>query len=303
MTPNDFRVVDAAAAGIEALCDGFNSGFRDYKYASYFDPPGMTRFLERSAMRLEDCAVMLAQEDGAWKGVGAALLAVEDGEAWCGGLAVDAAQRRQGGAKALMQALHSRACSRGAATMWLEVLVHNAPARSLYRGLGYQKRRDLFLWERPASPGNLPSATVDLQPADALDLIENCYDWHNTALSWQRRRAALMRAYSLMDALVLEDVAGQAVGYILYHHNRGVGRSGSGRNGEESVHIFDMAVAPGARSEEHADLLATGIVVQFPDAKIALINEPKGSILNPLLANIGFQVADRQFELSLDLSG
>ena len=123
MTSANFRIVNAAKAGLVALCDGFNRGFSDYKYASYFDPPGMERFLERSAMRLEDCAVMLVEENGVWQGVGAALLAIENDEAWCGGLAVDSSQRRRGGAYGLMQAIHTHALRRGASKMLLEVLV------------------------------------------------------------------------------------------------------------------------------------------------------------------------------------
>lgn len=298
MTDPNFRIVDAATAGLEALCDGFNRGFRDYKYASYFDPPGMERFLERSAMRLEDCAVLLAEEAGAWKGVGAALLAIEKDEAWCGGLAVDASQRRRGGAWGLMQAIHNHARRGGAHKMLLEVLVQNAAAQALYQRLGYRTRAELLLWERTPTPDHLPSARADLQPADALDLIYDCYDWHPAVLSWQRRRESLIRAYALMDALVLESAACNPMGYALYHHN-----DFAYSRGGESVHLFDIAVAPGRYAAKHAAELVDALVVQFPTARIVLVNEPVDSIFNPALTAAGFHISDRQYELSREVIG
>jgi ribosomal protein S18 acetylase RimI-like enzyme len=298
VTSPNFRIVSAAEAGLVALCNGFNRGFRDYKYASYFDPPGMERFLERSAMHLEDCAVMLVEEDGVWQGVGAALLAIANDEAWCGGLAVDLSLRRRGGAYGLMRAIHTQALHRGARKMLLEVLVQNEAARALYRQLGYHEQRELLIWERVSTPHNPPTigisnGKVTLESVDALDMIYDCYHWHDGILPWQRRRQSLIRAYALIDALALIDIDGKPVGYALYHHN-----DFAHSRDRENVHLFDIAVAPGADMGEHGYALVTALVARFAAARIVLVNEPVESVLNPALAASGFQVADRQYELS-----
>jgi N-acetylglutamate synthase len=45
--------------------------------------------------------------------------------------------RRTGAARALMQALEAWAAAQGAATLWLQVMETNAPARALYDALGF----------------------------------------------------------------------------------------------------------------------------------------------------------------------
>lgn len=301
MTSPNFRIVNAAEAGLTALCDGFNRGFRDYKYSSFFDPPGMERFLERSAMHLEDCAVMLIEENGVWQGVGAALLAIENDEAWCGGLAVDLSHRQRGGAYGLMQAIHTQALRRGASKMFLEVLVQNEAARALYQRLGYHEQRELLLWERVAAPYDpradaVSTRKVTLEPVDALDMIYECYHWHDGILPWQRRRQSLIRAYAVMDALALIDIDGKPVGYALYHHSDFAHHSE-----RENVHLLDIAVAPDAEMGEYGYALVAALVAHFPTARIVLVNEPVESVLNPAFAAAGFQVADRQYELSREV--
>ena len=53
-------------------------------------------------------------------------------------MATLAAARGQGGARAVMNDLEAWAAEQGAATIWLQVLEANAPARRLYDGLGYE---------------------------------------------------------------------------------------------------------------------------------------------------------------------
>ncbi len=290
-----YRVVSALEAGIEALCDGFNRGFSDYKYGSSFDVAGMERFLERSGMQLADCAVLLVEDAGAQQGVGAAMLAVERDRAWCGGLAVDPAHRRRGGACALMQTIQARARQRGAAGLQLEVLAENQPAQDLYHRLGYQRRRQLLLWQRVATLHNPASVPIALQPADPTQVVAQFHAWHRIEPAWQRRATYLLRAHSLMDALILPTRQGTPVGYALYHHNL------HAHTGNESVHLFDIAVDPTTQVDANAQALIDALLVHFPGAEFTLVNEPAESLLNPIFQNAGFTVADRQYELALRL--
>ncbi|MEU6860327.1 ribosomal protein S18-alanine N-acetyltransferase [Glycomyces sp. NPDC046736] len=58
-------------------------------------------------------------------------------EAWINNIAVDAAYRRRGIARALMDDLIARARAGGAKALFLEVAVDNAPAQRLYDDYGF----------------------------------------------------------------------------------------------------------------------------------------------------------------------
>ena len=137
--PRQPTIVTGPAVEVEALRQGFNRGFADYRYDMYLDPSGMLGHLHRSSIAPEDCAVLVAEEGGRLRGVGAALLAVRGDEGWCGGLSVDPAYRGGGWGRRLMEQLKRRAVERGVRRILLEVLVTNDHARSVYRQVGFKR--------------------------------------------------------------------------------------------------------------------------------------------------------------------
>lgn len=291
----EFKIVLGDEVGINDICQGFNLGFSDYKYSTSFDPTGMQLFLERSGVEIADCAVMLAHIDNSWQGVGIALLAIEGEESWCGGLAVAPDFRRLRGAERLMYAIQEQARRRGAARLRLEVLAENEPARALYRRLGYVETRELLMWERSHRQGNLPAPFERLHKANPAHIISDLHHWHDLTPAWQRRAPYLRRAHSLMDGYVIPARDGLPVAYVLYHHNL------RGRNGRETVHIFDVAVDPRADVAEAGRPLIQALQLTYMNADLFLINEPADSKLNRIFAALGFYVVDRQYELVREL--
>jgi GNAT superfamily N-acetyltransferase len=291
----ELKIVSGDEAGIPKICQAFNLGFSDYKYSTSFDPTGMQLFLERSGIEIANCAVMLAQVDGHWQGVGVALLAIEEEESWCGGLAVAPDFRRRRGAERLMHAIQAQARQCGADRLRLEVLAENEPARALYQRLGYAETHELLMWERSPRQGNLPAPFERLHKANPAHLISDLHQWHDLPPAWQRRASYLRRAHSLMDGYVILAKDGLPVAYVLYHHNL------RGRNGRETVHIFDIAVDPRADLIEAGRPLIQALQLTYRNADLFLLNEPADSKLNRIFAALGFYVVDRQYELVREL--
>lgn len=277
------------------LCTGYNRGFSDYKYSNTFDLDGLQRFLVRSGIDLASCAVLLAHEQGSWQGAGVALLAMVGAEAWCGGLAVAPEHRRQGAAEALMVAVQQRAGQNGITSLRLEVLSENERARRLYRRLGYREERELLIWERSSRQGPLPLPYERLQTIDPTVILDEMHDWHDLTPAWQRRAHFLRRAASTLEGYFIPARDGLPVAYALCLHNAH-GRSG------ETVHLLDIAVDPDADTIEAGRPLIQALQLAYPDATLLLVNEPVDSKLNRIFAALGFVVADRQYEMVLDLA-
>ena len=96
-------------------------------------------------------ASRIAYRDG--EPVGLANLAVRERDAWIGGVGVVASARRGGVGEALMRAVHEEARARGVERVWLEVIVENTGALTLYEKLGYEHVQDVEVWTLPGSEG------------------------------------------------------------------------------------------------------------------------------------------------------
>ncbi len=84
------------------------------------------------------------------------------GEAEVLTLAVDPAARRRGLGRALVEAVATEACARGAEALWLEVAEDNMAARALYAAAGFEptgRRRGYY-----ARPGGAADALILKRP-------------------------------------------------------------------------------------------------------------------------------------------
>ena len=295
--PQQPAIVTGAAVEVEALRQGFNRGFADYRYNMHMEPDAMLRHLRRSSIALEDCAVLVAEEQGQRQGVGAALLAVRGEEGWCGGLSVDPAYRGHGWGRRLMEQLKRRAVERGVRRVLLEVLVSNDHAQSVYRQVGFQNWRELLLWERDPRQGPLPLPYERLQEGDPGQILRDFYHWHELPLTWQRGARSLLNYVGKNDCIGLTIPAkdGAPVAYVL------AARPARGEP-VTRLRILDIAVDPNADLVDAARPLVQALQLRYVDAVLTLSDEPADSRLNQIFASLGFRVYDRQNELVLDLS-
>jgi ribosomal protein S18 acetylase RimI-like enzyme len=118
--------------------------------------------------------------------VGLVNLGVRGDRGWIGGLGVVPEARRQGLGRALMEAVHEQACSRGIEEISLEVIEANEPAFRLYEDLGYEGLRWLEIGSLEAAPGEEPAEE------DWRDVHERIRSARRTREPWQRDDATLL---------------------------------------------------------------------------------------------------------------
>ena len=88
-------------------------------------------------------------------------------DAWIGGVGVVPGARRSGVGEALMRTLHEQARERDVRRVWLEVIVENTGAFTLYEKLGYELVQDVEVWTLPAADGGHAGREVPVAEAKA----------------------------------------------------------------------------------------------------------------------------------------
>ena len=136
----DIAISRAVPADLDALATLFDAYRRFYGQAS--DVPRARQWL-RERLRFGESAVLVARRDGAMAGfvqLYPMYSSVRMARTWIlNDLYVDAATRRKGVARALLDAAAVFAHQDGAAGIALETTVDNAAARALYRSAGWQE--------------------------------------------------------------------------------------------------------------------------------------------------------------------
>jgi GNAT superfamily N-acetyltransferase len=172
----------------------FNAAYEDYLVPFHIDEQKLA-FMD-DAFDLDLDASRIAFRDGEPVGLGNLGLRGED--AWIGGVGVVAGARRSGVGEALMRALHEEARRRGVERVWLEVIVENTAARTLYEKLGYEQMQDVEVWTLPAAEGEHPGREVPA--AEAKTRLPERHE------PWQRADGTLSH-YDDLRGLVTDDGA------------------------------------------------------------------------------------------------
>ena len=155
-----------AAVGLELqtageLSDEELAALFTASYDGYLVPfavDAAVRFLTE-AYDLDRDASVIAVRDG--ERVGLANLGLRGADAWIGGVGVVPGERRRGTGRALMEAVHEQARSRGVERVWLEVIAENTGAIALYEALGYGYVRDVEVWSLPGAAGEATEVDAD----------------------------------------------------------------------------------------------------------------------------------------------
>jgi GNAT superfamily N-acetyltransferase len=259
---SELELRSAAGLSDDALAELFTAG-----YEGYFVPMTITpetfRFLCR-AYDLDREASRIALRDGSL--VGLANLGLRGPDAWVGGVGVVPAERRRGIGRALMEALHSEAETRGVERVWLEVIVENTQAVTLYERLGYEHVRDLQVWTVPKTTG--PDAVVPVEEAERGMAAGNV-----PREPWQRAAATVDN---------LDGVVGIA--------NEGAAALVLTRGG--GVHLLQAAGTPQGLRD------AVSAAASLGETLVA-INVDPADPLSDALASVGGRITTTQHELVL----
>jgi ribosomal protein S18 acetylase RimI-like enzyme len=157
------QLVPAAAVELDALVELFNNAYSDYAVPLRLDRNSLDFTVDVCDIDLGASQVVLT-DDG--KPAAFSFLALRGDEGWIGGMGTAPAHRRQGLGEAALRAALAAARDRGAASVRLEVIVENDPARALYEKLGFEDERRLVVWTLDSRPDASPRAEA-ADPADA----------------------------------------------------------------------------------------------------------------------------------------
>jgi len=192
MTAVEIR--SARALSVAERASLFTAAYEAYAVPMQVDEAALSWMQEKFDFDLD--ASQIAYVDG--EPVGLANLAIRERDAWVGGIGVAPAARRAGVGEALMRALHEQAWERGVERVWLEVIVENTGARTLYEKLGYEQAQDVEVWTLPAAEGG--HAVREVPAAEAKAALPERHE------PWQRADGTLSH-YDDVRGLVTDDGA------------------------------------------------------------------------------------------------
>ena len=286
MEPATF--VPATAFSLGALVRIFNRAFAGYAVPITQTEETLAAMVANNDVSLADSLVLLDGDESS--PVGLNLLALRPPRGWIAGMGVDPVWRGQGHGAALMRAIIERARALSLATLHLEVLEHNEPARRLYLDAGFAEVRTLRVFNGPlARPERAEDGAADVRAVAVGDALAHFESWHPVAPSWQREPPSLahlaprLRAHELLQA-------GEPHAYALH------AASSAG------IALLDAGAVPGAGAVAALGKLLLAITDGMERAPLRAINVPQDDPLGAALIDLGCAVLTQQVEMMLPLT-
>jgi ribosomal protein S18 acetylase RimI-like enzyme len=271
------------------VVEAFNRSFE-----GYFVPMTHTVDSLRALIEVNDVALahsFVAMDEQGRPG-GVVMLAIRGSRGWIAGMGLAPEWRGRGQAALLMEAALADARALGLASVELEVLAQNTPARRLYTRLGFAEERSLAVFTGPLAEGaaqseeppQIEEVTVERALADFAAL-------HQTPPPWQRDCPSLAHmAPSLRASALME--GNDSVRATLIHMPSGLGFS--------IMDFGSRAAAPEARRDD-ALALIRALMAPTPGAAVRAINVAPGDPLGDALLVLGCPTPHTQWEMLLPL--
>jgi GNAT superfamily N-acetyltransferase len=258
-------------------------------YADYFVP---TRVTQEQMELMDRCYDIMPSRSVVartrWESVGMALLSLRADRGWISGVGVLPAWRKNGVARSMMDWLLEQARASAAHAVTLEVIAENAPARHLYRSLGFEEARELVTWHRSANAEPLPVPRERLTTADSRELLDRFADWHDRPPCWQREETSVRKMAGPLKGYRL-DWKDQAAAYCL------VG------GGDGAIALVDVGINPVTGLLMPGRLLLQALAAIYWGNGISIMNVPVDDQMSRILAALGFLVTLRQIEMVIQL--
>ena len=263
----------------DVTVDELNASFQGDVYG---DRPSMDAATFRA--HVERNGVDLARSkrwtiDGALSGI--VLLAFRGRRAWVGGFGVVPEYRGRGLARRYLAETLAIASDAGAASVELEVLVHNLPAIRLYERAGFERIDELVVWTRePLRPAVESDAAPVLRAYDAAAVAALA---RTPASCWQREPESVAAAAPFETVVVGADASPDAYAFV--------------RRGERA-----SLVDARAHDVAAASALVAALDARFGADRTALVNEPAhGALHDALVAHPDWHEFGRQHRMRLAL--
>ena len=271
----------------EDVVAAFNRSFEGYFVPMVYTVDSLRTLIAVNAVALAHSFVAL---DDAGQPAGIALLAIRGARGWIGGMGLAPEWRGHGQAAPLMQAALDEARGLGLASVGLEVLAQNTPARRLYASLGFTNTRRLAVFT-----GSLANDAPPIQPPLPIREIAveralgDFATLHQVPSPWQRDLPALVEMAPTLRATALLD--GETVrAYLLC--------MAPSASGHSIMDFGSRAATPEARRNDALALIAARMA-PTPGASIRAINVPPGDALGDALTLLGCPTPHMQWEMKL----
>jgi GNAT superfamily N-acetyltransferase len=281
--------VPAASFSLPVLVGIFNRAFAGYAVPIAQTEATLAAMIANNDVSLADSLVLLDGDEG--HPIGINLLALRPPRGWIAGMGVDPVWRGQGHGAALMRAIIERARALGLATLHLEVLEHNEPARRLYRGLGFAGVRSLSVFNGPLArrAAEAAASAAVVRAVTVGDALARFDAWHPVVPTWQREPPSLAHLAPRLRAHELS-MAGEPSAYALHAPS------------SAGVALLDAAAAPGAGAVVALCDLLLAITDGMERTPLRAINVPPGDPLGEALTRLGCAVMTQQIEMALPLT-
>ncbi|HKW21575.1 MAG TPA: GNAT family N-acetyltransferase [Ktedonobacterales bacterium] len=270
------------------VVEAFNRSFE-----GYFVPMTHTVDSLRSLIEVNDVALAhsFVAVDEVGRPGGVVLLAIRGSRGWIAGMGLAPEWRGRGQAAPLMEAALTEARNLGLASVELEALAQNTPARRLYTRLGFEETRSLAVFTGPLAEG----ATLTEEPplVEEITVEQALADFaalHQTPPPWQRDRPSLAHMAPSLHASAL--VEGGNIRATLIHMPSGLGFS---------IMDFGSRAATPERRRDDALALIRALMAPTPGAPVRAINVAPGDPLGDALEALGCPTPHTQWEMLLPL--
>ena len=263
-----------AELDLVALTSAFNLVYEGYLILARVDEDWMTDHLLQNDIDLTHSP--LARDSATGDIVGLAFLGVREQRGWIGGFGIAPTYRGSGLSHLLMEQAIVDARVAGVRDLVLEVLQPNHAAIRTYERAGFERMRELQIYERSGGGGG----TVPVEPLqrhDPAELLATRDHFDAPRPSWQREALSLCRIDELDGASLLDGSAWAIV-----------------KRGNARLRIFDIV----ARNTAAATRLLEALEREAPTARTVVVNEPAESPVIPALASLGWTEAMHQWEMA-----
>lgn len=270
----DFSFGTLADLDLADLTSAFNLVYEGYLIPARVDENWMSAHLLQNDIDLTHSTLVSDVRTG--EVVGLAILGVREQRGWIGGFGIAPTCRGRGLSHLLMEQAIAEARVAGVRELVLEVLQPNHAAIRTYERAGFERVRELRIYERSGGAGE--TARVELlQRHDPAELLATRDHLDAPRPSWQREAPSLSRMEGL-EGVSLDDASAWAIV----------------KRGNARVRILDIA----ARNTASAARLLAALDEEAPNAHAVIVNEPAESAVIPAFASSGWSEAMHQWEMA-----
>jgi ribosomal protein S18 acetylase RimI-like enzyme len=276
----------AADEPIEGLHAAFVDGYQGYYVRVDLPLESFRAKLIREHVDLAASATVRLNDEI----VGLGLLSIRGARGWVSSVGVAPEYRGRGLGEALMCWLMDEARARGVQWMWLEVLTQNEPAIRLYRKLGFQSIRQLFILSRPTDaprPARPGVRVIELPFERTWPFFDR---FHGVRPCWQREWASLEGRKRELKARTIT-IGPEVIAELLFvrQHNQ--------------LRQFDLAGDPGFDRRALGKTLLQALHYEFPLVEGVAINVSEDDPMLLALYDVGYVQTISQYEMVVSLGG